>query len=332
MYLMLIVLNLVFALYSKSGKIFPGLNTPNYLQVDKDTLIIAENTSFSIYSKEDMKLIRKIDKTGQGPGEFSVRPGANIGIAVSQEYIVVNDISKVLLFNKEGDFVKEVRKSSPSSIFQYWQEQIVGKTMKSEEDADYIVIGLFNQDLILLKEFFKVKNPFQLRRIENGFNPLIQDYIKIKFAKNRIYTNNEEGIIFAFDLTGKQVFEFDGPFEKVPVTSQDKERVFAYYKEQPGIRPIFEGIKQSMQFPNFFPKMRDYFVTDSRLYIVPYEKNLSNPTVYIFDCNGAFKQKRPLNLKEKNIFEFYPYCIYDGKLYQLVENENEEWELVIEQI
>jgi hypothetical protein len=332
MHLLLIVLNMAFALYSKPGKIIPGLNTPNYLHVDKDRLIIAENASFSIYSKEDMKLRKKVDKTGQGPGEFVVRPGMNINVAVSPEYIIVNDISKMLFFTKEGEYVKEIRKSNPNSIFEYWQEMIIGKTIKSETGIDYIDIGFFNKELTSIKELFKVKNSFQARRIENGFNPLTQDYIKMRSSKDKIYINDEEGNIIAFDRSGKQVFVIDRTFEKVPVTSQHKERINAYYKEQPGIRPIFEGIKQFMRFPEFFPKLRDYFVTDSRLYVVPYEKDPGNSNIYVFDNNGAFKEKRPLKLKEKNIFEFYPYCIHDGKLYQLVENDNEEWELVIEKI
>lgn len=331
-YLLLIVMGMVFAMYAEPGKIVPALNTPNYLHVDKDTLIISENASFSIYSKDDMKLRKKVDKTGQGPGEFTVRPGVNISVTVCPGYIIVNDIAKVLFFNRDGEFVKEVRKNNPNSVFQYWQERIVGKTMKPEEDMDYIIIGLFNEDLTLGKELFKVKNTFQSRHIENGFDPLTQDYIRMKTGKDSIYANDEEGNIIAFDRSGKRVFVMDRPFEKVPVTSDNKERVYAYYKEQSGIRPIFDGIKQFMRFPDFFPKLRDYFVTDSRLYVVPYEKAPGKSKFFIFDSNGVFIEKRPSKLKEKNIFEFYPYCIHDGMLYQLVENDNEEWELVIKKI
>ena len=46
--------------------------------------------------------------------------------------------------------------------------------------------------------------------------------------------------------------------------------------------------------------------------------------------DGKFVEKVLVPLVEENIFEFYPYTIHDGKVFQLIDNfETEEWELHI---
>ena len=48
--------------------------------------------------------------------------------------------------------------------------------------------------------------------------------------------------------------------------------------------------------------------------------------------NGKFVKKIPVPIKDHNILELYPYALEGSKLYQLVENEEEEWELHIASI
>ena len=100
-------------------------------------------------------------------------------------------------------------------------------------------------------------------------------------------------------------------------------------KKVPGSKPNFERLKKILKFPEIFPPIRDFRIADFHIYVLPYAKENGNICLYTFDLNGKFVNKKPVPLKEQSIMEFYPYTIQDGTLYQLVENDNEEWELHI---
>jgi uncharacterized protein YkuJ len=51
---------------------------------------------------------------------------------------------------------------------------------------------------------------------------------------------------------------------------------------------------------------------------------------HVFNRDGKFVETVLVPLAEENIFEFYPYAIRDGKVFQLIDNfETEIWELHI---
>ena len=87
-----------------------------------------------------------------------------------------------------------------------------------------------------------------------------------------------------------------------------------------------------MKFPQTFPPMRDFYVADKKIYVLPFAKENGENYFYIFDMNGKFVKKIPVPIKDHNILELYPYALEGSKLYQLVENEEEEWELHIASI
>ncbi|HLP44706.1 MAG TPA: hypothetical protein VK469_02100, partial [Candidatus Kapabacteria bacterium] len=64
-----------------------------------------------------------------------------------------------------------------------------------------------------------------------------------------------------------------------------------------------------------------------------HKKEAEKSEFYIFDIKGTFLKKIMLPLKEKDERLWYPYTIGNGKLYQLVEDEDTEtWELHVTDI
>ena len=59
-----------------------------------------------------------------------------------------------------------------------------------------------------------------------------------------------------------------------------------------------------------------------------YDNNIKNKNeFYIFNLKGKLLKKIMLPFAEYDEVQFSPYTINDGKLYQLIENDNETWEL-----
>ena len=87
-----------------------------------------------------------------------------------------------------------------------------------------------------------------------------------------------------------------------------------------------------MKFPEVLPALHQFRVADNRIYVLPYGKEKGKNCFYIYDLNGKFVKKVAVQLQERNILEFFPYTIEKGKIYQLVETDDEEWELHIQSI
>ena len=69
---------------------------PSMIIVKDKKLYVLEKTTISIYSIKNMKLITKLGKTGEGPGEFMARPyGPPMSMSFVNGELVVNSINKL---------------------------------------------------------------------------------------------------------------------------------------------------------------------------------------------------------------------------------------------
>jgi hypothetical protein len=70
---------------------------------------------------------------------------------------------------------------------------------------------------------------------------------------------------------------------------------------------------------------------DDKIYVNGYRRVSGFTEFTVFDLDGKLlKEKIFLNLPEASARDLYPYTIQEGKLFQLVDNEEtEEWSLHI---
>jgi hypothetical protein len=102
-----------------------------------------------------------------------------------------------------------------------------------------------------------------------------------------------------------------------------------HYKINPDTRSVYERIKDRIEFPKHYPKFYDFFV-DKYVYILTYNRADNQGEFVIFKPDGKFLKKIMVPFYQTNMHVTYPHTIRDGKLYQLVENDDEEeWELYI---
>jgi hypothetical protein len=140
----------------------------------------------------------------------------------------------------------------------------------------------------------------------------------------------DEFIIHVFDNTGKKRYAITGDYEKIKITEKQiqKFREGFKYKFKRGLDVILER----SVFPEYFPAIRHFTVSDGKVYVMTFKKEAGKSEVQIFDINGKLLVKNMIPIKEKNAKRFFPYDIKKGILYQLVENEAEEWELHLTKI
>jgi hypothetical protein len=301
------------------------------MEIEGNRLYITQGHQIFIYSLEDFKLIKQFGKLGEGPGEFMVNPNANEGsvwVYVEPDYILVNSVDKVSYFTLDGEFKKERR--CPYGEYQPMGDKFVAYGYIQEDQVNYLTINIYNSDFHKIKELYRQRQMFQEGKKINPFNsigPLNYVYDK------KIFIKGETGAIHVFNITGEKLFDIEYDFEELPVTNAFKKEIDQWYKTNPTTKQYYEIIKQRLEFPPVFPKIRWFNIATGKIYVLTYKKKDGKSEFYEFDLTGKFLNRYMLPLSEKGGLVFNAYTICNGKIYQLVENENtEKWELHLTEI
>ena len=87
-------------------------------------------------------------------------------------------------------------------------------------------------------------------------------------------------------------------------------------------------IENRLKFPSSFPAIKRFFVTDGKVYVQTYLKKGEKAEFFVFDLKGKLLKQFFLPIVMNDILEqFYLFCIKNGKLYQLIEDEDESWHI-----
>ncbi|MCP5053153.1 MAG: hypothetical protein GY940_38665 [bacterium] len=85
--------------------------------------------------------------------------------------------------------------------------------------------------------------------------------------------------------------------------------------------------------PDFYPAIQRMEVTGGKIYAMTFRKDdKKNVECVVLDKAGKLLKTVFLQLEARNNADLYPYTIYDGKTYQLVETEDEDWALHVKKI
>jgi hypothetical protein len=311
-----------------TGKVvnLPQLVNPFSITAEGDKLYITERTTVYIFSAKDFKLLKKFGQQGEGPGEFMTSPGFNITLALHPDYLVINSPGKLSRFSKQGKFIKEQKSPFPLPNMQPLGEAFVGFSLFVVEDVRYLTFYLYDQELKKTRQILKTVSPFQ--QVTSKHDPFIQ-FLPFRYQckHDRVFICELNEVIHVLDVEGNKLFELKYDFKQLKVTDEIKQGVYEIYRTHPGTKNRYEMLKKLVKFPKMAPPMRGFHVANRKIYVLPYAKENGENYFYIFDLTGKFEKKIPLPLKDRNIFELYPYAHEGSKLYQLVENEEDEWDL-----
>jgi hypothetical protein len=149
-----------------------------------------------------------------------------------------------------------------------------------------------------------------------------------------MFYRGDDQKIYAFDENGKQIYSITPEYEKVKFTGEWEKKYINFLKTDPRYKYVYQQDKNRIKFPGYFPPIRDLLAADKRIYVITFYSKEDKKECYIYDsAEGKFIKKAFIPLAEKNVQELYPYTIKNGKVYQLMENLDEEkWELHVNDI
>ena len=322
--ILILFLALIQVGFGKNVASLPDVMNAEYFVVDGDKFFISEGVHIYIYNLSDYKLLRKIGKEGEGPQEFKVNAQAGgLVMAIQPDYIYVSSMDKISYFTRNGDFIKEMRKKTSFTTYFYpIGSQHVGITFAEEDKKIFQTVVLYDSGLKRVKEIFRQDHFFQHGR----FNPVGQLPV-VETYKDKIVVGGTRGI-FVFNAKGEKEATIIKPFEEVAVEDSHKKEVIHFYKTDIRLKHLYQSIKQNFQFPPYFCNIKTFKLWDDKIYVQTYKRKGDQSEIVILDLKGKLIKKTFLPVAEKNLFEPYPYSVYNGKFYQLVENiDEEEWEL-----
>ena len=316
--------------FSEVVATFPDLTKPYKFMVDGDKFYVIENQTVSIYSSKDYKLLKKFGRKGEGPMEFIGR----LSISGKEEYLIVQGHGKISYWTKMGEFLREVKLTFHfhGDIAQLGKDMYVLNRYKNQtekDNTDYNAILLydsgFNEINVIDKKEGKRENLILL--FKNKY------YFRNSRIKNIIYVIGHAGKkINAYNEKGEKLFIINAPSEKVEISESDKKSAISYYNyKRKGYHPAKP--RSHFMFEKHKPEIKNFYEFDNQLYVETWNRKNDKTKFYIFDQNGRLNKKVFLPLVMRNYKDPYPYYVDNGKLYQLVENEDEEnWELRVTEV
>ena len=320
----------VFSSGSSRG-VLEEIMKPEDISVDPDMkyIYITENTTIFIYDLKSLKLIKKFGRSGEGPKEFKNFASTSI----QKGKLIINSEGKISFFSKEGDFISEIRCPSAdgNNHFYYFNNNYIGLGSRADKNGIlFQTLTLFNKDLKKIKEIYNIKHFSQLRSKQ-----------KIYWPPQRLLYRTYNDIIV---VAGKPGFRIDiidksGNIQKKIINMNYQQRAFTLKDEKENkkflkrkYRERYNQAKKFLVFPKFFPSIRALNICKGILYVITNKQEENKIEIIKYNLQGEFLGNSMAEIKMQNPVASFPFNIWSGKMYQLVENKNEKWELNITKI
>ena len=309
---------------------FPDLLKPQGFDIAGGDIFITEGASVYIYSLENFQLKKKFGSVGEGPNEFKPvehLSGKRILLSIKGNDLIIYSMAKVSYYSRNGEFKKELKALS-GQWFIPMDDNFLGNGYLQEDKTAYITVNIYDSNLKKVREVYRheslVQQGKQIRAV--GVRPSL-----FYFSDDKIFIDNKEkDAVMVFDRNGEKLYSITAPWERLKVTDNDKERYYEYYRCNPVLKPYFSEIKRRLTFPDYFPPIKYFYVSEDRVFVQTYRKDGENCEFYIFEPSGKLLSTEFLPVLDRNARESYPAVLTKDKIYQLIEDEEtEKWSLYI---
>ncbi len=327
--------------FSQKKVLLPDLLNPAKVVVgDKDLFIIQDTTIF-VYGLKDYRLKAKFGQKGEGPGEFPVGRHFNINLINLTPLpgkIAISSRNKVMVFSDKGKFLQEKKiisgfGSQIIPLGDYFVAQTFSGFRGGEPARS---INLYNAELKKIRELYKQSVDFAGMGMGMNSSRKINEFsttFGLAVGNNKIYLfNSEKFLIQIINLDSSKDSPIEVNYSHIKITSRIKEKIWDYYKTV-RYRRNWEQFKSRIEIPSYFPALQMIQAADGKLYVQTFKNLKGESEFYIYNSDHTLDKVLMLPLAQSNAREYFPFYIKNGKLYQIVEDEDQEaWILQIHDI
>jgi hypothetical protein len=312
-----------FFIYGEKLATLTDVLKPEEIVLDK-YLYVTEKATIYVYDKTTFKLIKKFGQAGEGPREFK----NYAEIIPLKNRLLINSAGKISYFTKEGEFIREIRTKATGRNRSFWPlgNGYVGQNRTRENNVRYYTVNLYDKDLNRIKEIYRMEDFVQPESRGKIFWP---PHLPRYFThENKVVVAGKAGfVVDILNQEGEPLITIeDKDYERRKFTAEDKKLHLAYIKEEAG--DDWPQIKQILAFEKYFPEILAIFLEGESIYIFTWKFKNGKYEVFEYDMNGKRLKTFYLNLVMEKPLEPYPNDFKNGNLYQLIENEDENWDLI----
>ncbi len=308
---------------------------PDAIAVSSDYLYVIEETSILIYKLSDLSFQKRFGKAGEGPMEFS----RFVVVTPAQGRLWINSMGKLSVFSALGEFIEQ--KKSPGQFRTQLLplgDGFVGRLMQRGEGSMRVTLALFDKDLNKTAELDSL--PFAAQGGgpggggRPGSGPGAGASLVFPSTPFLMATSGSHAAVAAWDDFRLQLIGERGKAVKIierkgwprpKLTATDRKEYEASLKRRFGTR--WPRMRERIQYAEFYPALAELFFDGSDLIVTTWKRENDKTVAYRYKTDGQDAGELRLSLHNQSPLERYPLCLGNGHIYQLVENEDEEWEL-----
>lgn len=326
--------------FSKNLGVIPEVLKPENIEVDGNEIFVVEGATIFIFSTENLKLIKKIGKKGEGPGELKVTPFLSNSISISEDQIVFDSIDKLVFFSRAGEYLKEKKRSPQFTQMLPIKDNYIVRKRLLIDNKQFASINLFDPKTKKITELYKQEFSAQRNLIN-----MIPDSINIQVHEDKLFIEESPTgfLIEVFNDKGEKLYQINKEVERIMLSKEEKETALNQLKTDPFVkmqRGGWEEFKKQNKliFPKSYPAIQSLVISDNKIYVRTYKIQDGKAEYIIMDLKGKILNKIFLPVVQKPSFteqmlgtNIKFFSIERNKFYYLKEKE-EEWELHVEMI
>lgn len=320
---------LIVPVCSTGDVIIPDIYKPDSITVNENYIYITQDIEIFIYSKKDMKLIKKFGQAGEGPREFKKSPTPffpSISIYLTSDKLVINSLGKISFFSKQGEFLNETPTGTQARYIPVGDKYIY-MHFTVEDKVSYIASDLMDANLKKIKTLCQYKFPAQAGKKRD---PILMARLAAYFDryayKDKFVYPTDNNSIKIFNSVGKEVTSFTPNYTIVPINSELKKTIDEFFTNDIRFKQpyLIDKDRNLISLPEHMPIFKDYRLADDKIYILSNFKKDGKFETFIYDFSGKLLKKTFIPLVESDMLTLYPFYIKDNKIYQLFMDEDEE--------
>jgi len=278
----------------------PELEEPGQICVENGRVYVLDKRDIIVYDLKDGRLIRRIGKIGQGPGEFTMGP---LRLTVLSDRLVISDFRKIKFFTLDGEYTSEIKEPGFMGFYPFLPigKNYVGFPMERRDDGSLSPAAgcIYDKDLKLKKKFYGELPMAPPPPPPRGSQPpakktvklIFRDYADYAVYGNKIFVaDSRKGLFIAiFDENGDLLSEIRHSVEKVKVPKSYLEAVIKERKASKYWDSIYSH--QNPVVPDFFPDFVGFKIDGGRIYVITPAQKSGLYEVIVMDFKGQILEK-----------------------------------------
>jgi hypothetical protein len=315
----LIILIWVFFTLPVSGEkiaAFPQVYKPNLIRVGENLVCINEGETVFLFDLKDFSLIKKFGRKGEGPGEFS----SDLTINILKEKIMIESQGKLSFYSLKGDLIKETPLLPKYRRLKLLEDRYVASSGSVSNGVYHNTAMILDADFNEKKTFYHDEAMYHEKK-KKTHRASTWDFDVSE--KKCFIVGSSDFKIEVFNKNGDSLYRISPEYERVKYSQEYIDLWFNRIKRNLGMN-AYQYFKQTLRFPEFFPAIYDLIVDNGHVYVITYRRKENQSEFFIFDLEGKLVKKTFVPLKNYDGVYFFPYCIKNNYLYQLIENEDSE--------